>query len=290
MYRTGEPRWGDPGDGGFLGMAHAPFRLVGGQGNMTQSDNMTLKGVTLDRLQDRVSLLQVVRHARTARSTSAASWTAWTPSTSRRSASSPRRSWSTRSICRRKTRAWWPATASTIRPSSATARRAWSATSASPAGWSRPGARVVTLNFSRWDWHGPDGKNFVQGRKDMPLLDRAVAALVERPARARPGQGRVGRRLGRVRPHAAHQQETPAATTGRRSAAPCWPAAACGPGQVIGATNRLAEVAAQRPVTFQEVFATLYTSIGLNLSQPASSTRTAGRSIWSSRTSSRCAS
>src|SRR5207247_106270 len=40
------------------------------------------------------------------------------------------------------------------------------------------GARVVSLNFSRWDWHGPDGKNFVQGRKDMPLLDRAVTALV----------------------------------------------------------------------------------------------------------------
>ena len=40
------------------------------------------------------------------------------------------------------------------------------------------GARVVTLNFSRWDWHGADGKNFVQGRKDMPLLDQAVSALV----------------------------------------------------------------------------------------------------------------
>ena len=41
------------------------------------------------------------------------------------------------------------------------------------------GARVVTLNFSRWDWHGGDGKNFVQARKDFPLLDRAVSALVD---------------------------------------------------------------------------------------------------------------
>ena len=31
MYPTGERRWGDPGDGGFLGMAHAPFSLVGGK-------------------------------------------------------------------------------------------------------------------------------------------------------------------------------------------------------------------------------------------------------------------
>src|SRR6516165_6247631 len=28
MYRTGERRWGDPGDGGFLGLGHAPFALV----------------------------------------------------------------------------------------------------------------------------------------------------------------------------------------------------------------------------------------------------------------------
>ena len=28
MYPTGEPPWGHPGTGGFLGMAHNPFRLV----------------------------------------------------------------------------------------------------------------------------------------------------------------------------------------------------------------------------------------------------------------------
>ena len=102
--------------------------------------------------------------------------------------------------------AWWPATASTIRRferdgaprmvrNFCIARRLVEA-----------GARVVTLNFSRWDWHGADGKNFVQGRSNMPLLDQAVSALVDRPARARPGSGRVGGGLGRVRPDAAHQQ------------------------------------------------------------------------------------
>ena len=38
-------------------------------------------------------------------------------------------------------------------------------------------------------------------------------------------------------------------------------------GQVIGETNRLAEYAVKRPVTFQEVFATLYTNLGINLSE-----------------------
>ena len=38
-------------------------------------------------------------------------------------------------------------------------------------------------------------------------------------------------------------------------------------GQVIGATNRLAEHAVKRPVTHQEMFATLYHNLGINLSQ-----------------------
>ena len=35
-------------------------------------------------------------------------------------------------------------------------------------------------------------------------------------------------------------------------------------GQVIGATNRLGEYAKDRPVHFQEVFATLYHNLGIN--------------------------
>src|SRR5579862_6949371 len=58
MYPTGERRWGDPGNGGFLGLAHAPFSLASGAGKNLQADNMTLKGVTLEHLQDRVSLMK----------------------------------------------------------------------------------------------------------------------------------------------------------------------------------------------------------------------------------------
>jgi hypothetical protein len=52
-----------------------------------------------------------------------------------------------------------------------------------------------------------------------------------------------------------------------------WPQVSCAllagggmrTGQVIGATNRLGEHATERPVTFQEVWATLYHNLGLNL-------------------------
>ena len=36
-------------------------------------------------------------------------------------------------------------------------------------------------------------------------------------------------------------------------------------GQVIGATNRLGEYATDRPVHFQEVFATLYRNLGIDV-------------------------
>ena len=38
-------------------------------------------------------------------------------------------------------------------------------------------------------------------------------------------------------------------------------------GQVIGSTNRLGEFAKDRPVHFQEIFATLYRNLGIDLSQ-----------------------
>ena len=40
------------------------------------------------------------------------------------------------------------------------------------------GARVVSMNYSRWDWHGGDGLNFPRTRQEAPLLDRALTALL----------------------------------------------------------------------------------------------------------------
>ena len=122
------------------------------------------------------------------------------------------------------------------------------------------GARVVALNFSRWDWHG---NNFKRSREDMPMLDDALSALVtdlhERGLDKDVSVvcwGEFGR--------------TPKinASAGRDH----WPQVSCAmlagggmrTGQVIGSTDRLGEAAKDRPVTFPEVFATLYHNMGID--------------------------
>ena len=76
-----------------------------------------------------------------------------------------------------------------------------------------------------------------------------------------------------------------------------WPHVACAllagggmkTGQVIGATNRLGEHAKDRPVHFQEVFATLYHNLGIDVNRATVNDLAAGRSIWSTtRSISRC--
>ena len=89
------------------------------------------------------------------------------------------------------------------------------------------GVRVVTLAYGRWDWHGkPHGTNFENARHHLPVLDQGLMRAARRPARARHGRGRDGPRLGRVRPHAADQQERRPRPLAAGRAAPCWPAAA----------------------------------------------------------------
>src|SRR6185295_12375279 len=41
------------------------------------------------------------------------------------------------------------------------------------------GARVVTLAYGRWDWHGrPHGTNFENARDHFPVLDQGLTALL----------------------------------------------------------------------------------------------------------------
>ena len=122
------------------------------------------------------------------------------------------------------------------------------------------GVRCVTLTFGRWDSHG---QNFTFMRDHGGKLDQCLSALIEdldvRGMLERHHRGGVGR----IRPDAAHQRPGRAAITGPRSAAASSPAAACGTGQVIGSTNRLGEVAATRPVTHGEILATIYHNLGI---------------------------
>jgi hypothetical protein len=126
------------------------------------------------------------------------------------------------------------------------------------------GARVVTLAYGRWDWHGrPHGTTFENARHHLPVLDQGLSALIE-DLEAR-GLDRdvtvlVWGEFGR----------TP--KINKEAGRDHWPQVGCAllagggmrTGQVIGSTDKDAGAAKDRPVHFQEVFATLYHNLGLD--------------------------
>lgn len=124
------------------------------------------------------------------------------------------------------------------------------------------GVRVVTLSYSFWDWHG---SNFKIAKQNLPDFDQALSALIEDLHERGMLEhttviawGEFGR--------------TP--KINKDGGRDHWPNVSCAllagggmkTGQVIGATDRLGGEAVLRPVTFQEVFATLYHNLGINAS------------------------
>ena len=125
------------------------------------------------------------------------------------------------------------------------------------------GARVVTVAYGFWDYHG---NNFKNARADLPMLDQAVSALVEdlhQRGLDKDVSVVVWGEFGR----------TP--TINKDAGRDHWPRANCAvlagggmkTGQVIGATDRLGGEPTERPVTFGEVFATLYHNLGIDVSK-----------------------
>jgi hypothetical protein len=126
------------------------------------------------------------------------------------------------------------------------------------------GVRVVTLNYSKWDWHG--GKNnsvFKREGEDFPVLDQCLSALVEdlhERGLDKDCTVAMWGEFGRT-PKISSQ-------VGRDH----WPRVNMGllagggmkTGQVIGSTDRLGGEAASRPVTFPEMFSTLYHNLGID--------------------------
>lgn len=134
------------------------------------------------------------------------------------------------------------------------------------------GARVVSLSYGRWDSHS---KNFDLVRDHGGKLDQCLSALLwdlERLDMLQDTTVVVWGEFGR----------TP--RINKEAGRDHWPQVSCAllaggglkGGQIIGSTNRLGETAKDRPVTFGEVFATLYHSIGLN-PETTTVTDTAGR-------------
>jgi hypothetical protein len=122
------------------------------------------------------------------------------------------------------------------------------------------GVRCVSVSFSDFDTHA---RNFPRMRQLLPIVDHALHALVtDLEERGMLGDvsvvvwGEFGR--------------TP--RINREGGRDHWPAV--GPallagggmrvGQVIGATDRHAGTVVSRPVTYQDVFATLYHNLGID--------------------------
>ncbi|HZK82394.1 MAG TPA: DUF1501 domain-containing protein, partial [Humisphaera sp.] len=125
------------------------------------------------------------------------------------------------------------------------------------------GARVVTLNFGRWDFHD---SNYPQLLKHLPLFDQGISALVQdlhdrgmEKDVAVVAWGEFGR--------------TP--TINKAGGRDHWPRVGGGllagggfrTGQVIGATDKLGGEPTDRPVHYGEVFASLYNFLGIDIAK-----------------------
>jgi uncharacterized protein (DUF1501 family) len=123
------------------------------------------------------------------------------------------------------------------------------------------GVRVATFNWGGWDTHG---NNFVTLKRQLPNLDRSMSALLQDLHDRGLEQdvtvvmwGEFGR--------------TPRVNNG--AGRDHWPALMMAflagggmrTGQVIGSSTKNAEYAKDRPVHFQEVFATLYHNLGIDV-------------------------
>ena len=267
-YQCTHGPYNEPGPG-FLGTPHAPFRPLG----PTRND-MVLNGITLDRLADRHTLLKQFDQMRRDVDTSTAmvGMDAFTEqamgllTSSRLAEALDISKEDPRVIARYGTgdpKIFIDSNGAPRVPQSLlVARRLIEA-----------GVRVVTLNYSKWDWHGgrnaegrADNNIFLREQEDFPIFDQCVSALVEDlhvRGLAKDCAVIVWGEFGR----------TPkiSAQVGRDH----WPQVNCAllaggemrHGQVIGATDRIAGEAIARPVTFAEVYASLFRHLGVDVKQ-----------------------
>lgn len=252
---AGHPPYGSPGLPGFLGVAHAAFRPSG-----PSRKDMVLNGISTDRLGERRELLRGMDRLRreidssgTLEGMDAITRQAFDILTSSALAEALDLSSEPESVRSRYGKGD-PKNFGDGAPRNCEhflmARRLVEA-----------GARVVTLNFGRWDFHS----NNFGGLKDthLPLFDQGLSALVEDLHErglaedvAVVAWGEFGR-TPRINANAGRDH---------------WPQVGGGilagggfrSGQVIGATDRLGGEPARRPVHFGEVLASLYHHLGID--------------------------
>jgi uncharacterized protein (DUF1501 family) len=123
------------------------------------------------------------------------------------------------------------------------------------------GVRCVTLSFGSWDRHGG---NFERLPTQLDKLDQGITALVEDLHQ---------RGLDKDVSVIAWGEFGRTPRINKDGGRDHWPQVSCcllagggmRTGQVIGSTNRLGEVPQDRPVHYQEVFATLYHRLGIDV-------------------------
>ncbi len=252
---AGHPPYGSPGLPGFLGVSHAAFRPNG-----ASSTDIVLKDLTQARLADRRSLLtDVDRLRRDIDATRALDGmdsltrSAFDILTSSRLAK-----------------------ALDVSDEPAAVRERYGKGDPNRFGDGAPrnlehflvarrlveaGARVVTLNFGRWDFHSD---NF-NGMRDthLPQFDQGLSALIE---------DLHARGLDKDVAVVAWGEFGRTPLINKDAGRDHWPQVGGGllagggfrTGQVIGATDRLGGEIVDRPVHFAEVLATLYRHLGID--------------------------
>jgi len=253
--KTGHPPYGSPGHPGFLGVANSAFRPNG-----EAMGEMQLKGISLDRLGDRRQLLSSLDHMRRDVDTSGSmdaldsfqqqAMNLLTSSRLVEALDLSKEDPATRARYGQGDAKNYGDGAPRNLEHFLLARRLVEA-----------GARCVTLNFGRWDFHSNNFSEFKNTHG--PQFDQGMSALVE---------DLHARGLDKDVSVVAWGEFGRTPFINKDAGRDHWPQVgggllACGgmrTGQVIGATDRLGGEIANRPVHFGEVFATLYHQLGIN--------------------------
>ena len=252
--KMGHGPWANPGESGFLGVAHGPFQPTHGQ----VSEDLDLKLISLRRLEDRRKMLQKVDQFRREADTNVEGVGDITQRALQMLTTSQ------------------VAQALDVSKEDPKIRERYGKSSLQNVDDGGPmwnegllmarrlveaGVRVVTIGYGRWDYHGA---NFQQCRDRLPMLDSGISALVDDLHERGLDKdcsvvvwGDFGR-TPRVNKDAGRDH---------------WPQVSCAllagggmrTGQVIGSTTPDAGYADQRPVHYRDVMATLYHRMGLNV-------------------------